>query len=222
MQIHEKYPRMVFCDFDGTITVEETFVGMLKRFARIDYSHMQSLLVSRRLTLREGVRQMVESIPARCYPQILDYIRDKELRPGLKDLLDFLAVENVPFVVISGGLVRSIELRLRSLIGQIHAIYAADVNTQGEYLQVISDFEGGTELVAKADIMSRYDFTESVVIGDGLTDINIALQASVVFARGQLGRYLQEQGKSYQIWQDFFDIRDCLARRWRQPANLNG
>jgi 2-hydroxy-3-keto-5-methylthiopentenyl-1-phosphate phosphatase len=25
--------RIVFCDFDGTITIDETFVAMLKRFA---------------------------------------------------------------------------------------------------------------------------------------------------------------------------------------------
>ncbi len=219
MQVKEKHPRMVFCDFDGTITVEETFVGMLKRFAQVDYDRMQALLVSREITLREGVRHMVESIPSERYPEILDYIRDKQLRPGLQELLDFLNGQNVPFVVISGGLVRSIELRLRSLVGQIHAIYAADVDTGGEYLQVVSDFEGGTELVAKADIMSRYDFTESVAIGDGLTDVNIALRASVVFARGHLGRYLQEKGKAYQPWNDFFDVRDHLADRWQSPLN---
>ena len=219
MQVKEKHPRIVFCDFDGTITVEETFVGMLKRFAQVDYDRMQALLVSREITLREGVRQMVESIPSERYPEILNYIRDKELRPGLQELLDFLAGQNVPFVIISGGLVRSIELRLRALAGQIHAIYAADVDTAGEYLQVVSDFEGGTELVAKADIMSRYAFTESVAIGDGLTDVNIALRASVVFARGHLRRYLQEKGKSYQPWNDFFDVRDRLADRWQAPGN---
>ena len=34
----EPHRRIVFCDFDGTITAEETFVGMLKQFATLDYN----------------------------------------------------------------------------------------------------------------------------------------------------------------------------------------
>lgn len=210
----EKFKRMVFCDFDGTITVEETFVGMLKHFAEENYNDMEKLLVSQQITLRDGVRRMVESIPSERYPEVLDYIRDKEIRPGLEELLDLLEAEQVPFVVISGGLVRSIVIRLQSLADRIHAIYAADVTTKGEYLQVLSDFEGGSELVAKVDVMSQYDFDESVAIGDGLTDVNIALRASIVFARGNLGRYLEKRGKPYQPWNDFFDVRDYLAKYW--------
>ena len=125
------------------------------------------------------------------------------------NLLMIFAVTIIPTIV---GLLLAVAV----------TIYAADVDTRSEYLRVVSDFEAGTELVAKADIMSRYDFAESVAIGDGLTDVNIALRASVVFARGHLERYLEGQGKSYQAWKDFFDIRDDLAQRWPLSADADG
>jgi len=211
----EKYRRIVFCDFDGTITVEETLVGMLKLFARAHYQEIEDRIIARSLTIREGLRRLVESIPSERYPEMLGYIRDKEMRPGFEALLDFLREEGVPFVVISGGLRGAVCCRLECMAERIHAIYAADVNTEGKYLRVLSDFEGDTELVAKARIMVNYACDESVAIGDGISDMNMALQSSLVFARDSLCGHLEARGKPYKPWNDFYDIRDCLALRWR-------
>lgn len=210
----EKNKRAVFCDFDGTITVEETFVGMLKRFAEAEYKSIEERVVSRQLTLREGVRRLVESIPSNRYPEVLDYIRDKEIRPGLGEFLEFLDAEGVPFVVVSGGLLGLVSTRLESLAEHIEAVYAADVDTRGKYLKVVSEFEGDVELVDKTRIMSRYDFDESVAIGDGISDLNMALHSSVVFARDNLAKHLERRGKLYKAWNDFRDVRESLARYW--------
>jgi 2-hydroxy-3-keto-5-methylthiopentenyl-1-phosphate phosphatase len=45
--------------------------------------------------------------------------------------------------------------------------------------------------------------------------VNMALHASIVYARGNLIRHLQARGRTYQAWDDFFDIRDDLAKSWR-------
>jgi 2-hydroxy-3-keto-5-methylthiopentenyl-1-phosphate phosphatase len=46
-----------------------------------------------------------------------------------------------------------------------------------------------------------------------ITDWNMALAASIVFARSPLTDFLEERGKSYIAWNDFIDIRDRLAKR---------
>ncbi|GBC62781.1 2-hydroxy-3-keto-5-methylthiopentenyl-1-phosphat e phosphatase [Desulfonema ishimotonii] len=206
--------RIVFCDFDRTITVRETFVDILRRFAGESYDKVAPSFRSGKVTLRQGVRMLVESIPSDRYPEMLAHIRRQDIRPGFPEFLDFLAERAVPFVVISGGLIGLVSARLESLSDRIHAIHAADVRDDGDYLQVESPFEGGTELVAKVDVMSRYVFDEAVAIGDGLTDRNIAMTASVVFARDGLQAWLRESGKAFFAWEDFFDIRERLARMW--------
>ena len=76
--------RVVFCDFDGTITAEETFVGMLKEFAPQLSEKLMPLMYARRLTLREGVRQILESIPSARYPQIIEYVlRESTLKSAV-------------------------------------------------------------------------------------------------------------------------------------------
>ncbi|MFO7963930.1 MAG: HAD-IB family phosphatase [Desulfobacterales bacterium] len=208
------FPKIVFCDFDGTITVDETFVGMLSRFAPERMKAFRRNFSEGSVTLREGVPRVVESIPSAKYPEMVAYVRDKDIRPGFRDFLEFLNGLGIPFVVISGGLLDSVNTRLAAYNGLIHAVYAADVDNSGEYVKVVSRFEEGDELVAKVRVMSLYRFEACAVIGDGATDRNMALNASLVFARDRLAVFLEKNGYDYIPWNDFYDIEDHLKRRW--------
>ncbi|KST66329.1 HAD-IB family phosphatase [Mastigocoleus testarum] len=206
--------RIIFCDFDGTITVEETFVAILKKFSPKVSGELIPQMYTRKLTLRQGVRRILESIPSSCYAEILDFSRNREIRPGFEAFLDFLEAESVPLVVVSGGLKEIVKTVMGELVNRVQEIHAIDVNTTSEYLQVFSEFEGGTELVAKVQVMDRYPCDEKIAIGDSLTDLNMALQTPMVFARDRLAKYLDEQEKSYIPWDDFFEIRDYLKKLW--------
>lgn len=207
--------RIVFCDFDGTITAEETFVAVLKRFAPAVSAELIPQMYAQQLTLRQGVRQILESIPSSCYPEILEFTKLQPLRPGFTALLDWLESQAVPMVVISGGLRGMVEVVLGDLRQRVDAIHAVDVNTSGSRLQVLSEFEGGTELVDKVQVMAQYPADEKIAIGDSLTDLNMALETPVVFARDRLAQYLDRQQKPYIPWNDFFDVRDYLTQLWR-------
>ncbi|NET49676.1 MAG: 2-hydroxy-3-keto-5-methylthiopentenyl-1-phosphate phosphatase, partial [Merismopedia sp. SIO2A8] len=51
-------------------------------------------------------------------------------------------------------------------------------------------------------------------IGDGVTDWNLALAASLVFARPPLTNYMEQQGKPYVDWDTFTDIQQYLVQYW--------
>ena len=204
--------RIVFCDFDGTITAEETFVAVLKQFAPEISARLIPQMYARQLTLRQGVRQILESIPSELYPKMIEFTKSQSIRPGFIELLDLLESERVPMVVISGGLKGMVEVVLASLLPRIHAIHAIDVDTSGSHLRVVSEYEGGTELVNKVQVMAQYRADEKIAIGDSITDLNMALEAPVVFARDRLAQYLDEQQKSYIPWNDFFQVRDYLKQ----------
>jgi len=188
---------------------------MLKAFVPYLSAKLLPEVYARRLTLREGVRQLLESIPQARYPELINYTQDNPIRPGLPELLDFLEQQGVPFVVISGGLREIVErvLSRNGLIERVESISAVEVDTSGDYLRVHSEFEGDTELVSKVREMAKYPATEQIAIGDSLTDINMALKADVVFARDRLIEYLEAENKPYIRWNDFFDVRHALAER---------
>jgi 2-hydroxy-3-keto-5-methylthiopentenyl-1-phosphate phosphatase len=217
-----KFDRVVFCDFDGTITAVETFAGMLKEFAPALSAELMPLMYDRQLSLREGVKRLLESIPSRLYPAIIEYGASKPLREGFGELLDFLAIRNIPFVIISGGIKDMVKATLKRqhddipLINRVMAIAAVEIDSSGDYLQVHSPFEGEMELVAKVEVMKQYPALQSIAIGDSVTDINMALRADLVFARDRLVEYLETEGKTYLPWQDFRDIQDYLDREYRK------
>lgn len=210
----KRYARIVFCDFDGTITTEETFVGMFKEFTPELVAAVLAEMKELRLTLKEGVKRLLESIPSKSYPGMLEYIRRMPMRPGLVELLDFLGPRGIPFVVISGGLRGLVEAKLSPLRDRVHAIHAPDVDTNDEYLRVRYEYQSDEELIPKARVMALYDHAESAVIGDGVTDYGMALSGSTVFARDGLARHLDRLGKDYIPWRDFHDVLAELSKRW--------
>lgn len=209
----------VFCDFDGTITAEESLQAVLEHFLPREWHRMKSKLESGAVTLRDGVREMLESISSDQYPDTLDFVRKIPLRPGFAELLAFLRDRAVPFVVISGGVRGMVEAGLGDLTGQVDEIFAVDVDDSGPFLKVHSGFEGGDELVAKAAVMDRFDADFRVVIGDGMTDYNMARHGDLVFARDRLAGYLSKNRIDHIQWNDFYDIRKTLEKRFGQDDN---
>jgi 2-hydroxy-3-keto-5-methylthiopentenyl-1-phosphate phosphatase len=214
MNTKASHKRIVFCDFDGTITAEETFSGMLEVFSTQSYESAARQVGSGSITLKEGVRRLVESIPSDRYPEVIDYIRDKPIRAGFAELLDYLHFHGIPFVLISGGLLDSVTTRLQAHSDRIHAIHAPTVTTDGSTLKLHCRWEGQTETLAKAAVMAEYSYEQSVAIGDGITDVNMAMAADIVFARDYLAAYMKSKGRTYIGWKDFFDVINHLSKRW--------
>ncbi len=99
-----KSSRVVFCDFDGTITTKDTFVEVLEKFVPQVAARLLPMIYEREITLKQGVQQAIGSIASDDYLNIIDYIAHQPIRPGLKEFLDFLNYLEIPLVVISGGL----------------------------------------------------------------------------------------------------------------------
>lgn len=203
----------VFVDFDGTITASETFVSALERFAPRLSAELVPRMYARELSLREGVRRLLESIPSGDYPALVDTVRGAELRAGLPELCDFLDARGAPLVVVSGGLRDMVHAALGRLVHRAHAIHAVDVDASGAHLAVRSDLEEGDELVAKARVLERYPGPR-VAVGDSVTDVGMARRADLVFARDRLRGYLDELDLAWLPWNDFHDVRAALAARW--------
>jgi 2-hydroxy-3-keto-5-methylthiopentenyl-1-phosphate phosphatase len=207
--------RIVFCDFDGTITAQETFVAILKRFTPDLAAELIPKMYALELTLREGVLQMLETMPSSAYAEILEFAASQPLRPGLPEFLDFLQAQAVPFVVITGGLKGMVEAAIPELLPKIHRVHGAEINTTGAYFKVTSPALGNTELVSKVDIMKRYLARHTIAIGDSVTDLKMALAGDMVFARDRLAEYLGDRNVAYHSWNDFHDIQKTLAKLWQ-------
>ena len=210
--------RVVFCDFDGTITTKDTFITVLEKFAPETAARLLPAIFRRELTLKQGIDKTLGVIPTRHYSAMVEFIARQPVRPGLKEFINFLNDRQVSFVVISGGLSSLVTAVLahNRLLDGVEAIHAGEVDVTGEYLHPYSAISSDTEFVAKAIAMKKYPARQKIAIGDSVTDINMSLAADLVFARDRLKQYLDDENKAYVEWDNFFEIRDYLAASWQK------
>ena len=209
-----EYTNIVFCDFDGTITVQETFSTMLIEMVPDKARQVLEQIYAGKTTLAQGVRTLVESLPSDAYGEIIDFCQGKEVRPGFEEFLDFLDKHNTPFILVSGGLHVMVQSILGSLTKRLAGIYSLSLDLDGPNMKVLADFEEGDELLAKARVMQMYNYQHSIAIGDGVTDLNMGLAAQTVFARASLAKYFKSNRLDYIPFENFFEIRDHLEQMW--------
>ena len=121
---------IVFSDFDGTITLHDTFVELLKKFSTPGLADdLMAQMYAQTLTLRAGVTQLLESIPSDQYLNIIEFSKTHPIRSGFPEFLDFLESRNVPCVVISGGIRIMVETVLNEFKPRLAGLHAVDLDS---------------------------------------------------------------------------------------------
>ncbi len=212
-----QYDNLLFIDFDGTITTEETLTeAMRQNMSRKDFARAKEELFDGQHTLAEVLHWSLESLPSACLDKMLAYVEQVPLRPGFQTLLDTTEELGIPVVIISGGLRPYIRKKLEPFKDQILAIYDVATDARGEKLRIHSDYEEGGELMAKVRVMETFSFQRGLCIGDGMTDIKMARACQVVFARDDLVTYMKKEGRSYEPWETFYDVAARLRELCEQ------
>lgn len=201
---------VLFSDFDGTITEQETFSLLMKEFAPEASRRIVPRLLSGETTLREGVPAILETIPSERFPEMVARMRTMDLRPGFPEFLDFLEQHAIPLVVLSGSLVELVMARLAPYRTRISRVVAAHAETDRPLLRIHSETAGGDELVHKAAVMREYGEALKIAIGDSVTDLTMAREADLVFARSLLARRLSNENRPHVSFETFFDISNYL------------
>lgn len=205
------YEQILFVDFDGTITSEETLTGAMRLCIPSE------LFEEKARELKEGKRSLADTlhlafslIPGNRMEDILDYVRGVPIRPGFEDLLDTAEDLGIPVVVISGGLKPYVEEKLFPYRDKILAVYSVDAIPEEKGIRLVAPYEGRGELMEKTLIMDRFDYEKAIMVGDGHTDVRMALASDLIFAREELARILTMKQVPYQPWEDFYDVSSFI------------
>ena len=208
------YERILFLDFDGTITSEETLEGCMSlAIDRQLYKEKQREMIEGKITLAEALHEGFSSIPVSRLSEMMDYVRGVPLRPGFEELLLAMKEEGIPVVVISGGLRPCIEEKLEPYRDLILDVYSVEVDTEGDTLKLISDYEEKGDMLEKTLVMKKYDYKKAICAGDSFTDVRMAKASDMVFARDRLANILQENKIDFIPWEDFYDIKGKILKK---------
>lgn len=205
------YQTIVFTDFDGTITMEDTLAGAVRLFSDPEEFQLYSQkLTHGEITLSQVVRYAFDGAPSDLLPRLLSYVDTVPIRPGFSAFLQTMNELDIPVVVISGGIRQFSERKLAPWRQQLLGLHAVELDASGSTMRLISDYDDGNELLKKTDVMALYDYQHAIGIGDSFTDLNMAQAVDTVFARDVLAQFLQSHAKPFHPYEDFFSIAEAI------------
>ena len=211
----------VFFDFDNTITAFDVIDDMLIRFSKDDnWLELERRWKKGLIGSRECLEGQIRGI--RISKRDLDrYLRTIELDPHFKRLLNFLRSEKIKTVILTdnfGYIVRRI-LRHKNI--RPLEIYSNSLKIEGEHLIPsfpLANRNHGKRCghCKKATLLKNLDRDAiNVYVGDGLSDVCPSEVADIVFAKGNLKKYLKKKGIAFHPFRDFRDIYNYFRKDLR-------
>ncbi|MBP1156241.1 MULTISPECIES: 2-hydroxy-3-keto-5-methylthiopentenyl-1-phosphate phosphatase [unclassified Paenibacillus] len=206
--------RIIFCDFDGTITVNDNIVAIMKHFQPPGWDTLVDQIINKEITIREGVGRMFALLPTSMQQEVIDYaIGNVTIRDGFRELLEYCKCEDVHFLVTSGGIDFFVYPVLSKFPIPKEYIYCNGSNFSGSHIQIewphSCDKHCANDCgMCKTTIIRQYpaESYERILIGDSVTDFEGAKLADIVFARSHLVKLCEDLNLNYYPFENFFDV----------------
>lgn len=211
------FPRkpVLFCDFDGTITLSDNIVAVMKHFNPPDWETVVNDIVGGRKSLQAGVGEMFALLPSSMKEGVTRYIVESAgIRAGFPELLQWCKDHDVPFYVTSGGIDFFIEPLLAPFGIPADHIYCNGSDFSGDNITITWPHECDDECanggcgMCKTTVIRRFPKDEyfRILIGDSITDFEGAKIADLVFSRSHLTDRCRELGYPHIPFETFHDI----------------
>ena len=176
----------VLCDFDGTVTLTDTFAYILKKYAQGDWQQYDRQYERGEITLREVVKKQGMMIKTPEMVLIAEMERVTGFRQNFDKLITYCRANKIPIGVVSAGLDFIINHLLR-MKGWNHLVklYAAKAETTADGIRfTFPRLRDKTSLDLKDDLVRFHKSKERKVayVGDGLWDLPALKIADYRFA----------------------------------------
>jgi 2-hydroxy-3-keto-5-methylthiopentenyl-1-phosphate phosphatase len=219
-------PLRLFLDFDGTLVEPNVAILLVERFAedgaRVAHE-VDEQLHRGELTLRQAWERQAALLPWDQIPQMTEWaVREIPLRAGARELIDLLALHDVPTVVVSGGL----DFYIRAILERegLDLPFLSDAALPGQNGSLrVEHPHGHAECrqcgICKAQVVRGPlpPAERTIFVGDGSTDRFAAEVADIVFARRRLLTYCQKQGIPFYPFEDFRPVTAQL-KSWLEGS----
>jgi 2-hydroxy-3-keto-5-methylthiopentenyl-1-phosphate phosphatase len=211
--------RVIFCDFDGTITNSDNIISLMREFAPPEWEVIKNKILAQEISIEEGVGSMFSLLPSQWKEKLTDYITEKAvIREGFKEFVQFTKEQGIPLYIVSGGIDFFVKPLLKGLIneGQLYC-NASDFND--EFIKIVWPYScddlcsnkcGCCKPSLIRKLVEKDDY--KIVIGDSITDLQAAKLADEVIARDFLLTKCRELQLNHHSFSTFFDVIDILKQ----------
>ncbi|OBT75324.1 hypothetical protein VF21_04663 [Pseudogymnoascus sp. 05NY08] len=214
-----------FTDFDGTITSRDSNDYMTDNlgFGQPTRLGLNRQVLANEITFRSAFKQMLDSVPTpfdQCTNILLERI---ELDPGFRAFYDWAKANNVPIVILSGGMTPIIRALLDKLLDEDSSWMQIVSNDVGARPGKSINEEKGWEIVFHDETGFGHDKSSTIrpyaalpadqrptmfYAGDGVSDLSAAKETDLLFAKKghDLVTYCVKQHVPFYEFEDWTTI----------------
>jgi len=214
----------VFCDFDGTISVQDATDFILARFADPEWQDIEAQWKKGAIGSAQCMRRQVALI--RATRQQLDAALDEiEIDPSFPAFAGYCHSQRIPLTILSDGadyFIHRILARHRLPPLPVIANQLTIHGQNGDKLYRLAlpfsqaACESGAGMCKCRCV--RAAAGTRVYVGDGRSDFCVADKPDLLFAKGRLAQDCERQGIAFIRYRRFADV--TLALKTRVPTPL--
>ncbi|KAI5463482.1 HAD-like domain-containing protein [Mariannaea sp. PMI_226] len=216
-------PRFIFfTDFDGTVTTADSndFMTDTLGFGAERRIALNKDVLHGRMHFRDSFVEMLDSITT-PFPECLDILLKKiTLDPGFKEFYDWAQANNVPIVILSGGMEPVIRALLDTLLGPGWDIQIVSNNVAAREGKDITE-KGGWKITFHDDSIHGHDKSIEIrkysslpnrptmfYAGDGVSDLSAAKETDLLFAKADkdLVTWCENENVPFVTFRDWTSI----------------
>jgi 2,3-diketo-5-methylthio-1-phosphopentane phosphatase len=203
----------IYCDFDGTITAQDTTDTVLRELAHPEWESLEAAWVAGQISAAECMRKQIALIQGD--DAALEAVLDKiDLRTGFAAFARWCKEEDLPLIVVSDGvdfMIRHVLNRhglgyLPIFANQLAGAPGARLLDQPWSASACMNKSG----VCKCRVTRAGVPSPLVYVGDGRSDFCIAEEADLLFARATLARHCVDHGLAFIPYDNFSDVQRYL------------
>jgi len=201
---------LVQCDFDGTVTEEDTSFFLLDAFAQGDWRRLLRKYKEHKISVGEFNTKAFTMVKD-DKPTLLEALKGKvRVRAGFHELRNYCLKKDFRLVIVSNGLDFYIKAVLKDLGLDSIEVHAAQASFHPEGMKVQYVGPDGKRLDDNFKVAYIKSFLKLgyriVYVGNGDSDFPPAKYANHVFATGELLAYCRENNLNYEPFENFIDI----------------
>jgi len=201
---------LVQCDFDGTVTEEDTSFFLLDAFAQGDWRRLLRKYKEHKISVGEFNTKAFTMVKD-DKPTLLEALKGKvKVRAGFHELRNYCLKKDFRLVIVSNGLDFYIKAVLKDLGLDSIEVHAAQASFHPEGMKVQYVGPDGKRLDDNFKVAYIKSFLKLgyriVYVGNGDSDFPPAKYAHHVFATGELLAYCRENNLNYEPFENFIDI----------------
>jgi 2,3-diketo-5-methylthio-1-phosphopentane phosphatase len=212
----------ILCDFDGTVTVEDTTDTLLERFGREGWEVLEDDWRAGRINSHDCMAGQVALLDMN-HDEFDAHLAARELDPKFADFVDAAKAHNVPIEILSDGLDYAIHNILRRagldslpvVSNRLQQVGEREWSLEFPNASAACRVASGTCKCARAT-RAQGARKRVLLIGDGASDFCVAETADFVFAKGKLIAHCVAKKIPHAAIEGFADALNLL------PALLSG